>query len=141
MASKNLSVIIMSNCSNNIWSVKPTARECFSREVVLGRLEDPLIPSPHCQPRDISEDGSGSGFACLCTTNLCNNLNSTNSLEENRDTQQQLKSSKKLEKNTKQTSTPRKDLKSGNYSCRTWQVVKIPHLFLSSRTSTICSSS
>ena len=107
-------------CSHKIWSVKAGSRECFSKDVVLGRLEDPLSPAPHCEPKDISEDGSGSGFACLCTTDLCNNLNSTTSLEENRDTQPQLKSSKKIEKNTKQTSTLGKDFQGGNYSRTTW---------------------
>ena len=57
--------------------LRSVPRECFSLEVVLGRLDDPLRPAPTCQPRDISEDGSGSGFACLCTSNLCNNLNTT----------------------------------------------------------------
>ena len=127
----------MLRCQNKIWSVKVclSSRECFSRDVVLGRLEDPLSPAPLCQPKDISEDGSGSGFACLCTTDLCNNLNNT-SLGEDREPlqqqeqqqqqqqQQKLNSSKKFEKNTKQTSALRKDFKSGNYSGPTRELVK-----------------
>lgn len=51
---------------------KATVRECFKIDVLLGTISDPLKPQEKCVEKDISEDGSGSGMACLCTTDLCN---------------------------------------------------------------------
>ena len=48
-------------------------RECFSPEVLLGSISDPLLPEQTCRPKDITESpGSGGIMACLCDTDLCN---------------------------------------------------------------------
>ena len=49
-----------------------TLRECFPTRVLLGTIRDPLVPYPECSQRDITDDGSGSIFACLCKTDFCN---------------------------------------------------------------------
>ena len=49
-----------------------TLRECFPTRVLLGTIRDPLAPLPDCSQRDITDDGSGSIFACLCNTDFCN---------------------------------------------------------------------
>ena len=49
-----------------------TVRSCFKTEILLGTLSNPLKPGKSCNARDITEDGSGTTTACLCTTNLCN---------------------------------------------------------------------
>ena len=51
-----------------------TIRECFKTDVLLGTIRDPLVPNTNCIEKDISEDSSGSGMACLCTTDFCNNF-------------------------------------------------------------------
>ena len=91
-----------------------TIRECFSTEVVLGRLEDPLTPTDLCQEKDISEDGSGAGRACLCTHDLCNGRQT-----EPVETSQQLNRGKKFGERTKQTSNLSKNIKSGRYKVTT----------------------
>ena len=50
-------------------------RECFSKSVLLGTLDNPLRAAPTCDLRDISE-GDQQVFACLCETNLCNSFRS-----------------------------------------------------------------
>ena len=50
-------------------------RECFSKSVLLGTLDNPLRAAPTCDPADISE-GDQKVFACLCETNLCNSFRS-----------------------------------------------------------------
>ena len=50
-------------------------RECFSKSVLLGTLDNPLRAAPTCDLRDISE-GDQKVFACLCETNLCNSFRS-----------------------------------------------------------------
>ena len=50
-------------------------RECFSKSVLLGTLDNPLRAAPACDLRDISE-GDQKVFACLCETNLCNSFRS-----------------------------------------------------------------
>ena len=40
--------------------------------MLLGTIRDPLAPLPDCSQRDITDDGSGSIFACLCNTDFCN---------------------------------------------------------------------
>lgn len=50
-------------------------RECFSKSVLLGTLDNPLRAAPTCELRDISE-GDQKVFACLCETNLCNSYRS-----------------------------------------------------------------
>ena len=47
-------------------------RECFPTRVLLGSIQDPLVPLPDCSQRDITDDGSGTIFACLCNTDFCN---------------------------------------------------------------------
>ena len=50
-------------------------RECFSKSVLLGTLDNPLRAAPTCDLADISE-GDQKVFACLCETNLCNSFRS-----------------------------------------------------------------
>jgi hypothetical protein len=52
--------------------VAATLRECFPTRVLLGSIDDPLVTLPDCSQRDITDDGSGSIFACLCNTDFCN---------------------------------------------------------------------
>ena len=47
-------------------------RECFPTRVLLGSIQDPLVPLPDCSQRDITDDGSASIFACLCNNDFCN---------------------------------------------------------------------
>ena len=49
-----------------------TLRECFPTRVLLGTITNPLTPEDHCAERDITDDGSGSIKACLCSTDYCN---------------------------------------------------------------------
>ena len=49
-----------------------TLRECFPSRVLLGNLANPLLPSPGCSQRDITDEGTGTVKACLCTTDHCN---------------------------------------------------------------------
>jgi len=51
-----------------------TLRECFPTRVLLGSIRDPLTPATSCQQRDITDDRSGSIFACLCSSDLCNEI-------------------------------------------------------------------
>eukprot|EP00095_Tigriopus_kingsejongensis_P001321 maker-scaffold249_size238305-snap-gene-1.13 protein:Tk01321 transcript:maker-scaffold249_size238305-snap-gene-1.13-mRNA-1 annotation:"PREDICTED: collectin-12-like" len=51
---------------------RATARECFSTSILLGPINNQLLPLNGCQVRDISEPGASGVEACLCTTNLCN---------------------------------------------------------------------
>ena len=63
-------------------------------------MENPLKPSPTCNQRDITEDGSGTTIACLCTTNYCNGGNDQFHKNEN------TKSSKKQSKKPKFLKSP-----------------------------------
>jgi len=58
------------------WKKSPTEvatlRECFPTRVLLGSITDPLTPSRTCSQRDITDDRSGSIYACLCNTDFCN---------------------------------------------------------------------
>ena len=38
----------------------------------MGSIQDPLVPLSDCSQKDITDDGSGSIFACLCNTDFCN---------------------------------------------------------------------
>ena len=38
----------------------------------MGSISDPLVPLPDCSQKDITDDRSGSIFACLCDTDFCN---------------------------------------------------------------------
>ena len=40
---------------------------------ISGSIQAPLRPSPGCELRDITEDGSAGIRACLCDSDLCNN--------------------------------------------------------------------
>ena len=46
-------------------------RECFSTRVLLGSLEDPVLPEEECQPVEVQSDTI---MACICTTDLCNGI-------------------------------------------------------------------
>ena len=63
-------------CLMYSWKKSPTEtatlRECFPTRVLLGTIRDPLVPLPDCSQRDITDDSSGSIFACLCNTDFCN---------------------------------------------------------------------
>ena len=52
--------------------IPATLRECFPTRVLLGSISDPLVPLPDCSQKDITDDRSGSIFACLCDTDFCN---------------------------------------------------------------------
>ena len=49
-----------------------TLRECFPTSVLLGSISAPLLPTTHCEKRDITDGGDGSILACLCHTDYCN---------------------------------------------------------------------
>ena len=50
-------------------------RDCFDPStLVLGPIDDPIIPGTKCNMRSIYDDIN----ACLCTSNLCNLANSHN---------------------------------------------------------------
>ena len=68
----DMSITVMLSYLYNL--VSATVRECFKKDVLLGTINNPLKPTENCIEKDISEDGSGSGLACLCTTDLCNFL-------------------------------------------------------------------
>ena len=51
-------------------------RECFSKSILLGTLENQLIAKEYCEPQDISE-GSQKVEACLCETDFCNSYRGT----------------------------------------------------------------
>ena len=40
--------------------------------ILLGDIEDPLLPTDHCQIKDISEGPESKITACLCQSDLCN---------------------------------------------------------------------
>ena len=46
----------------------------FSLLLILLDIRDPLTPENFCAVRDITDDGSGSIKACLCSTDYCNNV-------------------------------------------------------------------
>ena len=52
--------------------ISATLRECFPTRVLLGTINNPLTSSDQCYERDITDDGSGSIKACLCSTDYCN---------------------------------------------------------------------
>jgi len=54
-----------------------TLRECFPKSILLGSVNNPLTPTDSCSQRDITDDNSGSIFACLCNTDFCNDDAST----------------------------------------------------------------
>ena len=65
-------------CLMYTWQKSPTEtatlRECFPTRVLLGSIEKPLSASDSCTMRDITDDGSGTIRACLCTSDFCNDL-------------------------------------------------------------------
>ena len=52
-------------------------RECFSKAILLGTLDNQLLPKETCEPQDISE-GSQKVEACLCETDFCNSYRGPN---------------------------------------------------------------
>lgn len=63
-------------CLMYSWKKSPTEtatlRECFPTRVLLGSISDPLVALPDCSQKDITDDRSGSIFACLCHSDFCN---------------------------------------------------------------------
>ena len=53
-------------------SRRGVVRECLGREIVLGSVSAPVVVSPHCRPRDISESSVSQVTVCLCDSDLCN---------------------------------------------------------------------
>ena len=50
-------------------------RQCFPSHILLGPVYNPLPTTDHsCQLQDITDDNSGSVVACLCQSDLCNQL-------------------------------------------------------------------
>jgi hypothetical protein len=47
-------------------------RECLSKAVLLGSVDNPLIVQPFCEPQVIAEDSGSRTEACLCDSDLCN---------------------------------------------------------------------
>ena len=47
-------------------------RECFSKSILLGSQAAPVEISESCEPRSV--DSGGSIWACICTEDLCNDL-------------------------------------------------------------------
>ena len=47
-------------------------RECFSRSILLGSVDDPLVVKKTCEPQVVSEEGGLPTKACLCETDFCN---------------------------------------------------------------------
>jgi len=64
-------------------SQKATLRECFPTRVLLGSIQNPLTPQDFCVTRDITDDGSGSIQACLCSTDYCNDVQPVRGAIEN----------------------------------------------------------
>ena len=48
-------------------------RECFSTSILLGSLDNPVLPSSTCSPEPVESDVI---TACLCTSDMCNDLSS-----------------------------------------------------------------
>ena len=48
-------------------------RECFSTSILLGSLDNPVLPSSSCSPEPVESDVI---TACLCTSDMCNDLSS-----------------------------------------------------------------
>ena len=94
--------------------VSATVRECFKKDVLLGTITNPLKPTEDCIEKDISEDGSGSGMACLCTTDLCNFLPADASLAPKPDEKFENKKLERTEEKTPQQASIRiKDSEQG----------------------------
>ena len=58
-------------------SARETAvlRQCFPSHILLGPVYNPLVSTEDtCELRDITDDNSGSVLACLCESDLCNQL-------------------------------------------------------------------
>ena len=63
-------------------------RECFSKSIVLGTVDNPLVAKPYCDPIDISENSISRVTACLCETDLCNAFRSAGEKPQPRVNQQ-----------------------------------------------------
>ncbi len=49
-------------------------RECFQDDVQLGLATNPVKPGAVCRPQRTQADPASSIRACLCTTDLCNDV-------------------------------------------------------------------
>ena len=67
------------------WGVPGSApsiiRECLAKVILLGPFEDPLLATPHCEVKDISEEPGTVTLACLCESDLCNDNAETQQLQ------------------------------------------------------------
>ena len=52
-------------------SSRAVIRECFPTSVLLGTIEQPVLPAPSCSPMAVE---TGDIQACICTTDLCSGL-------------------------------------------------------------------
>ena len=52
-------------------SSRAVIRECFPTSVLLGTIEQPVLPQPSCSPMAVE---TGDIQACICTTDLCSGL-------------------------------------------------------------------
>ena len=54
-------------------------RECFSTSILLGSLDNPVTPQGRCSPEPVESDAIS---ACLCTSDLCNDLGSSEDISD-----------------------------------------------------------
>ena len=70
------------------WGVPGSApsiiRECLAKVILLGPFEDPLLATPHCEVKDISEEPGTVTKACLCESDLCNDNAENNKQSQSR---------------------------------------------------------
>ena len=54
-------------------------RECFSTSILLGSLDNPVTLQGRCSPEPVESDAIS---ACLCTSDLCNDLGSSEDISD-----------------------------------------------------------
>ena len=59
---------------NNNSIISAVIRECFSTSILLGSLDSPVQAKDQCLPELVESDAI---TACICTTDLCNDLASS----------------------------------------------------------------
>ena len=59
---------------NNNSIISAVIRECFSTSILLGSLDNPVQARDQCLPELVESDAI---TACICTTDLCNDLASS----------------------------------------------------------------
>jgi len=98
-------------------------RECFSKSIVLGTVDDPLIAKPYCDPLDISENSISRVTACLCETDLCNSFRSGGEKRPSKVNQQ---SSAPKRKNTPSSTSNKRQQESESPSQRNQEIEETP---------------